>query len=311
VEISIIIPTYNEEKHIEKLMLSLRNQSITKEYEIILVDNGSDDKTVQIANNLGARILHKEKNCNISAVRNLGAKKARGKYLAFIDADCEADKDWLSNAYSILVGNDNLGIVGGVYTPPLNKTWVQRAWYSVRVLKRMQNVNFVPGGNMFIKKILFDEVGGFNETLETGEDYELCMRISENRLIISDDRIKVIHYGDPSTLIQRLKKEIWYGKNTKDILKNKPFYLPFWLSVIYLVHLLSLLSGLVLINKTICFYSISGILILIGSISFIRCLKAKVYKYYFPLLVVVMFYMLGRVISLKYIISNNKKCCKL
>lgn len=296
-DISIIIPVLNGSEYIETLLNSLSIQRTDKKYEVIVVDNDSDDNTVEIAKKNGAKVLHKERGYYISSVRNEGVKNAQGEIISFIDVDCEVEKDWLSQGFNILKKNDDIGIIGGQYVCPKKSTWVQRAWESVRQ-RGSHDVNFVTSGNFFIKKDIFNEFGGFNENLETGEDYDLCLRVSKKYRIISDDKINVVHYGDPTTLMQRLQKEIWYGKNIKQILRNKPLYLPFWASIIFGLCNIVLLLGLILTNKWMILLSLLNIGLLLSGISFIRCMKVKKFQYYFQLIIIYWFYLLGRTISL-------------
>src|SRR5260221_11101716 len=85
--VSIIIPAWNEEKNISRLLESINNQSY-KGVETIVVDDGSTDKTAEIAKKLGARVFKRKRN-ERSIERNFGASKAVGVYLVFLDADME------------------------------------------------------------------------------------------------------------------------------------------------------------------------------------------------------------------------------
>jgi len=298
-DISVIIPVYNGEKHIITLLNSLRSQKTEKQYEIIVVDNGSDDNTADLAKRNGAKVVYKEKGYHISSVRNEGAKHAHGEIIAFIDADCEAPNDWLIRGYNTLKDSDDIGIIGGQYMCPNKSTWVQRAWDSVR-LRGIHGVNFVTSGDLFIKRDVFNKYEGFNEKLETGEDYDLCLRVSQRYRVVSDDRLNVVHYGDPATLRQKLIKEMWYGKNVKDILKTKPLYIPFWLSILFLTNIFAILVGLILINIYIFIGAIISIITFAGIISFLKCYRARNFKHYLPLTVVYLVYFLGRALSLKW-----------
>lgn len=93
---SIVIPAYNEERFIGFCLQSLLDQDFPKErYEIIVVDNGSTDKTVQIAKSFGVRVLFEPKKGTVFA-RQKGSKIARGEIIVSFDADSEAPPDWLS-----------------------------------------------------------------------------------------------------------------------------------------------------------------------------------------------------------------------
>src|SRR5258706_5277953 len=89
--ISIIIPAWNEERNIERLLESIKKQSY-KKIETIVIDDGSTDKTTEIAKKLGAIVFKRERH-ERSVERNFGATKAKGKYLFFLDGDMELTTD--------------------------------------------------------------------------------------------------------------------------------------------------------------------------------------------------------------------------
>jgi glycosyltransferase involved in cell wall biosynthesis len=100
--VSIIIPAYNEEDNIAKCLQSINAQMEQGiDYEIIVVDNGSTDRTREIAEKLKAKVFALPE-VNISALRNFGAEASSGDILAFLDADCLVKDGWLKNAVSIL-----------------------------------------------------------------------------------------------------------------------------------------------------------------------------------------------------------------
>lgn len=106
---SIIIPIYNLECYIERTILNILNQNFL-DYELILVNDGSTDETFNIINNIAKKndkikTINKE-NGGVSSARNLGLKKANGKYIYFLDGDDKIENDLLSNAYSKLKNND-------------------------------------------------------------------------------------------------------------------------------------------------------------------------------------------------------------
>ena len=103
--VSVVIPAFNEERVIGQCLESLNRVDFPKEsFEVIVVDNSSTDRTVEVArlftSSLNLTVLKKAKG-HISAVRNLGAAAARGHYLAFLDADMLVSPDWLGRAVSV------------------------------------------------------------------------------------------------------------------------------------------------------------------------------------------------------------------
>jgi len=98
VELSIIIPTHNSVSIIEQCICSLTSQSYPRDrYEIIVVDDGSKDGTIDLSKKSGADKVIEIEPCFQGKARNIGAEIANGKFLAFIDSDCEAKEGWIES----------------------------------------------------------------------------------------------------------------------------------------------------------------------------------------------------------------------
>jgi len=207
-KVSIIIPMKNEENNIRLCLDSIAGNSYPKEeYEIICVDNGSTDRTLEVARGYTKNVYQLPDN-TISALRNYGAQRAQGEYLAFIDSDCVADKFWLQSA-SMYFGSENMVCFGSTPEIPADATWVQKTWYlNKQIRSDVQRVEWLESMNLIVKKDVFRELGGFNEKLETCEDVDLCYRIGQKYQIISDKRIRVVHLGEAKTLGEFFKKEM-------------------------------------------------------------------------------------------------------
>jgi GT2 family glycosyltransferase len=208
---SIIIPALNEEKHLPACLRSIQNLDYPKDrYQVILVDNGSTDRTCDIGRQFGVTLLRDDR-LTVSGLRNLGAKNAQSEILAFVDADCTISFDWL-NAASAHSGTPRLAAWGAPAAPPPEATWVQKTWYLVRKkTEGVQRVDWLESMNLFVKKDLFVQVGGFNEKLTTCEDVDLCYRLKKLGAIVADDRILVLHYGEAATVREFIRKELWRG----------------------------------------------------------------------------------------------------
>ena len=102
--ISVVIPAKNEELNVARCLKAVSNQK-KQPIECIVVDNGSIDRTIDIAKSLGA-ITISLPGVNISELRNSGAAIAKGNIIAFLDADCEPKKDWLYTAEKVLSKED-------------------------------------------------------------------------------------------------------------------------------------------------------------------------------------------------------------
>ncbi|PYM04307.1 MAG: glycosyl transferase, partial [Verrucomicrobia bacterium] len=121
--VSVIVCSYNAGATLRPCLESLGKIDYPK-FEIVLVDDGSTDNTAQIAAGFpNVRYVH-QPNRGLSVARNTGAAAARGEVLAYTDADCMADVDWLYYLIGTLTNADFAG-VGGPNVPPPAKTWIQ------------------------------------------------------------------------------------------------------------------------------------------------------------------------------------------
>lgn len=180
--------------------------------EVILVDNNSNDETVAIASRyreaLNLTIAHA--GGYISAVRNHGAGLATGDLIAFLDADCAPAQDWLSCAIQEWAPGR---VVGAYYGIPPGSSWVAKAWYGHDHREKTGCVPFIPSGDLIISREAFLQVGGFDETIETNEDYEFCQRaLAAGMEITACTSLAVTHFGTPQTLGEFYRKQHWHGK---------------------------------------------------------------------------------------------------
>lgn len=204
--ISVIIPTFNEEKNINRLILSIKKQSY-KKFEIIVVDDGSIDKTCEIAEKENVRVFrrkHKER----SVQRNFGAKNAKGSYLLFLDADMELTKNVLQNCINTFEACDFKALI----IP--EKTTGESLMAKIRRFERemYEGDDRIEVARAFEKKIFF-EIGGYDEKLTGAEDYDLPYRISKKYKI---GRIKeyLLHHEKDLSLFILLKKKYYYAQKS-------------------------------------------------------------------------------------------------
>jgi len=134
--------------------------------------------------------------------------------LAFVDADHEVFPGWFEAAVEVLA-DEHVGAVGATCLPPSAGTWVQRMYGRLRGRSAGRaDVEWLGSGNLVVRRTAFDQVAGFDETLRVCEDVDFChrLRLAGWRLV-SDDRLKNVHHGDPSTLKDLFRGELWRGRD--------------------------------------------------------------------------------------------------
>jgi len=232
IDFSIIIPAKNEAENITACLQSVAEIEYDhSKIEILVIDNGSVDATCQIAEEYGARVIV-DSSLNISGLRNLGARHSAGRCLAFIDADCTVSKNWLVEASRYLAIN-NVAIFGSAPSVPENSGWVPETWFSVRKKKQpVMEVDWLESMNMFIPGNVFTAAGGFDETLVTCEDYELCQRFQSFGKIISDQRIAAVHHGEAADVRHFFRKERWRATSNYAGLTSRYIALKEWPSIL-------------------------------------------------------------------------------
>ncbi len=212
--VSIVVPARNEEENIGALMASLAALDFPRErLEILVVDHQSTDRTAEIARAAGAKVLQKTGG-TISTARNFGAGRAAAEIVAFLDADCTVAADWLKRALPYFA-DPAVGAVGSYYVVPAEPaTWVRAALQTqVAARPKSSEGKWVPAGNMLIRKQVFMQCGGFDETLMTCEDVDLCYRVAQQYRVVEDTAIRCLHHGEPKTLWQLFRKELWRGRD--------------------------------------------------------------------------------------------------
>ncbi len=215
--VSIVVPVFNGEKTIRKCIKSLLAQNYPmQKREILVVDNNSTDKTVEFASQFPVRILFEKEVQGSYAARNLGIKHSKGQIIAFTDATCRAEKDWLKN---LIVGfnSKEVGCVGGILMSERSITFIQEFCHDIGTHKTKRDLQkesqlFV-GGNVAIKKEVFEKLGLFDNFFVSGGDGEYSYRILlDRRFKIRFKENAKVYYSYRSNLKGLLKQAYKYGK---------------------------------------------------------------------------------------------------
>jgi len=165
-QLSIIIATHNSEELIEHCLKSITSQNYPREkFEIIVVDDGSTDKSVEISKNAGANKVVLTEPCSLSRARNIGVENAQSDFLAFIDSDCEARDGWVK---SIIQGFREVKALSGPIYNGNPKSPVAWAEYFVEFggfheYRQRSKIRFMPGCNGACTREAFSKAGGFTD----------------------------------------------------------------------------------------------------------------------------------------------------
>jgi glycosyltransferase involved in cell wall biosynthesis len=214
--VSIIIPTYNSEKTLGKCLDSARKQTY-KNVELIVVDNSSTDKTVEIAHQHGARV-HVMVGVERCKQINYGVKMAQGKYVYRADSDVVLDSTIVEEA-TRKCEDEGYDAVSIFCTPDSTISF----WAKVRKLeKNCYKDELMYAGARFFRKEVFEAIGGFREDLIAAEDYDLYNRLKKAGYRIGKIKSQELHIGEPKKLMDIIRKQYYYGSSIRGFLKANP-----------------------------------------------------------------------------------------
>lgn len=213
--VSIIITTKNEEKNIECILKSIKKQSY-KNYEIILVDNNSSDKTISIAKKFKTRIFNKGP--ERSTQRNFGVEKAAGEYVFILDADMALTKNVLKEAVSKFTKEKS---IGAIIVP--EKSYGTGPWVKFKIFER----EFYVGDDTieaarFYKKDIFQKFGGYDKNITGPEDYDLPLRMRKDGILIERIHSYILHNEGKFSPLKSAKKKYYYASKARIYLKKHP-----------------------------------------------------------------------------------------
>lgn len=216
--ISVIIPAYNAENFIDKCLKSLSNQNYPKnKYEIIVVDDGSTDDTVDVVRKFKKVKLIEQKHSGPAAARNLGVKRAKGEIVLFTDSDCIPDKNWIKNMVEPFKDKKIVGVSGTYKTLNKDKLAARFAGYEIEdrheKLKKQESIDFIGTFSAGYKKKIFLKFGGFDESfpIASSEDPDFSFRISKAGLKMIFQPKAFVYHRHPDNLWIFFKKKFWRG----------------------------------------------------------------------------------------------------
>ena len=225
-KISVVIPTYNRIALVERAIDSVLRQSI-KPFDIIVVDDGSDDGTSEMIQKKYRSInLVQQQNSGVSAARNNGIKHAKGDWISLLASDDEWTEKKLENQANKLIKNPDYHFCH------TNEIWIRNG---VRVNQKKRHQKY--GGYIFdkcldicrispsstlFKKNILEHVGWFDTQLPVCEDYDLWLRITADYKILFVDEPLIIKYGGHTDQLSQSVEgiELFRIKSLENLLAN-------------------------------------------------------------------------------------------
>jgi glycosyltransferase involved in cell wall biosynthesis len=209
-DLSVIVPAFNEERLIGRQVSELRRLCAPLAVQIIVADNYSSDRTADVARQCGADQVISVSG-TVAAVRNRGAAGAEARVLIFMDADVFPTSMWSKRLRAVVdeVAADALLVTGSWVSISGTPTWIEQYWF--KPLENGSN-SHINSGHLIVSRDLFAKLGGFDERLRTGEDFDFSMRaLSAGARMRDDPTLKVIHEGYPKSLGEFFRRELWHG----------------------------------------------------------------------------------------------------
>ena len=206
IDLAVIIPTLNEEHYIGELLDSIALQTVSPQ-EVVIVDAFSEDKTIEEIKER-KKVLPQLKyyqipKKTISRQRNLGVKNTTADHLLFLDSDTYLEKDTLEKYYDAVLKKDpGIAVAPNL---PRSDDWRDQFLFAIANMGTETARYFYPLAvaiNIYIRRDLFEKLGGFDEKIRVGEDCELVQRYAKKGFIY-----QVLKEPHVYTSVRRLRKE--------------------------------------------------------------------------------------------------------
>jgi glycosyltransferase involved in cell wall biosynthesis len=248
--VSVVVPVLNGMTYLSRTAPTLLTAARRAgDVEITYVDNGSTDGTLAYLESLAASGVRVQRfgGRSIGAMRNAGARVARGQYLSFLDADCEIPDTYFVTAIEVL-GTTGAAATGCETHAPETPHWIEATWHDLHYVGRTRDVHYLNSANFFVSRAAFEQIGGFREELTTGEDSEIGQRLLKAGFRIREDvRVKAIHHGNPKSIGQFYRRTVWHGLGMFATVSRHRFDRP---TAVMATHLVGTVAGLTLLFST-------------------------------------------------------------
>ncbi len=196
---TVVIPAFNSEETIGKCLNSVLRQKEPGSFEVIVVDDGSTDKTAEIVKKFRKVRLIQQKNSGPATARNNGVKQARGDVIVFTDDDCIAEQGWLKEMLTPFKDKSVSGVQGAYAS--MQKEFMARfsqmeIEYRYEKMKKQKFIDFIGSYSAAYRKKDFLEVNGFDSRFKiaSGEDPDFSFKLAEKgKKLVFNPKAVVFH----------------------------------------------------------------------------------------------------------------------
>jgi len=226
-KVSVVVCAYNAERTMAPCLTSLEKLTYPN-YEVVVVNDGSTDRTQEIAERYDSIRLINQENKGLSVARNVGIAAATGEIVAFTDSDCVADPDWLTYLVTTFIRSGR-SVVGGPNFPPPEESLVPAVVAvspggPTHVLLNDEVAEHIPGCNMAFRKTALEEINCFDPVFHAaGDDVDLCWRLQNQGYQIGFSPAAVVWHFRRNTVKAYLNQQRGYGKAEAQLYFKHPY----------------------------------------------------------------------------------------
>lgn len=210
--VSVIVPTYNSSAFLETCLKSIQQQTYNN-IELVVVDNNSTDNSKEIAKKYTTMVFNKGP--ERSAQVNYGVEKAHGEYVYKVDSDFVLDADVVAQCIAKVQEEYDAVVVHN--SPDKTISWIAK----IRKFEvNMYKYDITHSSARFVKKTVYESIGGFNEKITAGEDYDFQNKLNRAGYKTGFIPAEALHLGEPKSIWKHLLKYYRYGKDFVNYAKD-------------------------------------------------------------------------------------------
>ena len=258
--VSVVVCSYNAERTMEACLASLEHLNYP-DYEVIVVNDGSTDRTLEIAECFPYARIISQANKGLSVARNVGAEAATGEIVAYTDSDCVADPDWLTYLVATMERKQLVACGGPNFPPPEDSLVPSAVAVSpggpTHVLLTDETAEHIAGCNMAFRRDALLALGGFDPVYRAaGDDVDICWRFQDAGHTIGFSPAAIVWHFRRNTVSAYLGQQRGYGKAEALVYAKHPVRFNLFGQAKWLGRIYGDLSASFLVSRKPLIYSV-------------------------------------------------------